>query len=112
MTRLKNLTASLLVLVLACAVATPVLAAEGPKVNINSADAAQLALLPRVGPALAARIVEHRETNGPFESTADLVLVRGIGEKTYSLMEPYLATEGETSLTEKVRGTQPASDEG
>ena len=45
--------------------ALPALAADG-KVNVNTASATQLAMLPRVGPAVADRIVEHRTKNGPF----------------------------------------------
>ena len=82
----------------------PALAADAPKVvNLNEADAAQLALLPRVGPALAARIVEYREANGKLEQTEDLILVRGIGEKTFALLEPFVTVKGETTLTEKVK---------
>lgn len=55
-------------------------AADG-KVNINTADAAALDTLPRVGPALAKRIIEWRETNGAFRSVDDLLGVSGIGEK-------------------------------
>ncbi|HKV10523.1 MAG TPA: helix-hairpin-helix domain-containing protein [Thermoanaerobaculia bacterium] len=75
----------------------------GKKVNINSADATQLALLPRVGPSVAQRIVEFRKENGPFKSPDDLMLVRGIGEKTYALIKPYVAVSGETTLKEKVK---------
>jgi competence ComEA-like helix-hairpin-helix protein len=77
-------------------------AAASGVVNINTATAEQLALLPRIGPAVAARIVEFREQNGTFESTADLILVRGIGDRTFELIEPYVTITGETSLREKV----------
>lgn len=53
------------------------------KVNINTADAATLDTLPRVGPAMAARIIEWRETNGRFSSVEDLMNVTGIGDKTF-----------------------------
>ena len=86
-------------------------AAEG-KVNINEASAEQLALLPRVGPAVAQRIIDFREQNGSFESITDLMLVRGIGEKTFEGLEPYLALSGETTLSEKVRPTRRSSGEG
>lgn len=65
---------------------TPVAApgtTAGGLVNINTADAATLDTLPRVGPAMAARIIEWRETNGPFASIDDLTSVTGIGEKTF-----------------------------
>lgn len=77
-------------------------AAKAPVVNINTADAAELAYLPRVGPALSQRIVDFREENGKFGEPADLMLVRGIGERTFELMEPWIATEGETTLDQKV----------
>ncbi len=87
-------------------------AADKQKViNINDASASQLALLPRVGPSLSARIVEFREENGKFKAPADLMLVRGIGEKTFQLMEPYVAVSGETTLSEKVRGALAQSDD-
>ena len=69
---------------------------------INTADAAELAYLPRVGPARSQRIVDFREENGKFGEPADLMLVRGIGERTFELMEPWIATEGETTLDQKV----------
>lgn len=91
--------------------ALPGYAAEGRRVvNINSANAEQLALLPRVGPSVAQRIVDFRKENGPFKSPEDLMLVQGIGEKTYQLLKPYLAVSGETTLKEKVKASRPASD--
>ena len=110
----QRLVAALVAFVVAAG-ALPAVAAAAPagKVNINSADAEQLSLLPRVGPSIAQRIVEHREENGSFEALEDLMLVRGIGEKTFERMEPYLALEGETTLTEKVRSPRrPAAGDG
>jgi competence protein ComEA len=57
-------------------------AASG-KVNINAADAAALETLPRVGPALAQRIIAWREANGRFSAIEDLMSVTGIGGKTF-----------------------------
>lgn len=54
------------------------------KVNLNTADAAALETLPRVGPALAARILAWREANGRFTSIEDLLGVSGIGDKTFA----------------------------
>lgn len=53
------------------------------RVNLNTADAAALETLPRVGPALAARILQWREANGRFAAIEDLMQVTGIGEKTF-----------------------------
>jgi len=93
------------------AAALPAAAApKGNSVNVNSADAGQLALLPRVGPSVAQRIVDYRKKNGPFKSSDDLMLVQGIGEKTYQLIKPYVATAGETTLKEKVKAGKASSD--
>lgn len=51
------------------------------RVNLNTADATQLDTLPRIGPAMAQRILEWRETNGRFTSVEDLLAVPGIGDK-------------------------------
>ena len=53
------------------------------KVNINTADAAALETLPRVGPAMAERILAWRDENGRFSAIEDLMSVTGIGEKTF-----------------------------
>lgn len=101
MTRRKR-TALLAVTLLSLLAALPAGAADGV-VNINTADAAGLALLPGVGPSTAGRIVEFRTENGKFESPTDLMLVRGIGERSFERMRPYVTIEGETTLSEKVR---------
>ena len=61
-----------------------------PRMNLNVATASQLERLPRIGPALSGRIVAYREAHGGFRQVADLVAVRGIGEKTLARVEPYL----------------------
>lgn len=50
-------------------------------VDLNAADAATLETLPRVGPALAERILAWRTENGRFTSIEDLLAVPGIGDK-------------------------------
>lgn len=62
-------------------------AAAQPLVNINTASAEELDVLPGVGPATAVAIVEDREANGPFSSPEDLMRVSGIGEKKYARLE-------------------------
>jgi len=107
--RRTRLTALLLALAFAVA-ALPAVAAEAKGVNVNTATVEQLQLLPNVGPAVAARIVEHREKNGPFKAAEDLMLVRGIGEKSFEKLRPYVATSGPTTLTEKVRLPRAAAE--
>lgn len=59
-------------------------AAEDGRVSLNQADAAELDTLPRIGPALAQRIIDWREANGPFTDVAQLHDVAGIGDAVYS----------------------------
>ncbi len=53
------------------------------KVNINTADAAELERLPGIGPTLAERILAYRERNGGFKSIEELKKVSGIGDKKF-----------------------------
>ena len=79
-------------------------AAVSGVVNINSADASQLALLPRVGPKAAERIIAYRTEHGPFKKTSDLMQVKGIGAKTFEGLSQYVSVEGKTTLSSKVHG--------
>ena len=72
-------------------------------VNINTAGAAELALLPRIGEKAAQRIIDYRQANGPFKKAADLMQVKGVGAKTFELISPYVAVSGATTLNTKVR---------
>jgi competence protein ComEA len=63
------------------------------KININTASQSELELLPRVGPALAKRIIEYREQHGPFKSAKELDNVKGIGEATLAKLEPLVTVE-------------------
>jgi competence protein ComEA len=80
-------------------------AAEGEpqkQVNINQASATELARLPRVGAKLADRIVAHRAQHGAFKRIEDLMEVKGVGEKMFAGLKPYLSVSGATTLAEKV----------
>jgi len=72
-------------------------------VNINSADAAQLAMLPRVGAKAAERIIAYRTEHGPFKKTSDLMQVKGIGAKTFERLSQYVSVEGKTTLSAKIQ---------
>lgn len=58
------------------------------RVDVNHAEAWELACLPSVGPAMADRIISERERGGPFRGPDDLKRVRGIGEATVAQLEP------------------------
>jgi competence protein ComEA len=61
------------------------------RINVNTASVDQLTALPGVGPKLAARIVEQRQKSGAFRSTQELMSVKGIGEKNFAKLEPWLS---------------------
>ena len=64
-----------------------------PPVDINSATAEELQLLPAIGPVLAKRIVNYRAEHGSFPSINALDDVYGIGPKTLEKLQYYLQIE-------------------
>lgn len=61
------------------------------RVDINQASAAELTLLPGIGPVRARRIIEERERGGPFSSALSVSRVKGIGPKTAQRLAPFVA---------------------
>jgi competence protein ComEA len=66
----------------------PPLPREPACLDLNQADVAALTTLPGVGPALAERIVAHRQQVGRFASLDDLMRVRGIGPALVERLRP------------------------
>ncbi len=62
-------------------------------VNLNTATAQQLELLPGIGPALAQRIIEERARRGSFKSVDDLDKVKGIGPRTLAKLRPLVRVD-------------------
>lgn len=65
---------------------------RGALVNLNTASAEELESLPEVGEVTADRIIEYRETNGPFRSIDDLVHVQGISTRTIDGLRDLVTT--------------------
>lgn len=70
------------------------LAAAAP-LNLNRVDAADLAALPGIGPAMAERIVQDRTRHGPYANLDALTRVRGIGPATLARLRPALRVDAE-----------------
>jgi hypothetical protein len=75
-------------------------------------------MLPRIGEKVATRVLDYRKTHGPFAKPESLMEVKGIGEKLFLTLKPYLAVSGPTTLAAKVHlgsssgkrgGSPPAS---
>ena len=99
-----------LVVILIASLCTAAFADTVPGVvNINTADAAQLANLPRVGAKAAQKIVDYRKEHGAFHKTTDLMQVKGFGQKRYDKLSAYLTVDGKTTLTEKVAAPRKSS---
>ncbi|MCL1881584.1 MAG: helix-hairpin-helix domain-containing protein [Oscillospiraceae bacterium] len=64
-------------------------------ININTATLDELQRLPRIGPAIALRIVEYRELHGGFLYLEEIMQVSGIGEATFENIQNYIYIEGE-----------------
>jgi competence protein ComEA len=63
-------------------------------IDINRAGAADFEKLPGIGPELAHRIVTYRKKHGPFRRIEDLLAIRGIGEKKWRAIRPYVRVDG------------------
>lgn len=104
--RIRRLVASGLAIALALLMQTGVVvaatkAAPAGKVDLNKATVEQLTTLPGIGPAIAARIVQHREKQGAFGSVEELMNVRGIGEKSFEKLRPYVTVGGSTPASKR-----------
>ena len=66
---------------------------EVHRVNINTADSAELILLPGIGEKLARRIIAYREENGSLAAPEELLQVSGIGEATLENFRAYITFE-------------------
>lgn len=66
--------------------------------NINAADVSDFQMFSDIDLQTASNIVTFRNTNGPFSSIEDLLMVSGITEKTFSKIRDNLVIEGESTL--------------
>lgn len=79
-------------------------------VNLNTATAKELELLPGVGPKTAKLIVEYRGKQ-PFKTPAEVVKVKGIGKATYNKIKNHITVSGPSTLA-VVGAKKPSSGGG
>jgi competence protein ComEA len=63
------------------------------KININTASIEELDTLPRIGKALAQRIVDYRANQGPFKGIEDIKNVKGIGDALFENLKDLITVE-------------------
>jgi len=63
------------------------------KININTATLDELTKLPRIGPAIARRIIAYRTENGSFSTPEEITGVKGIGPKTYQKLQAFITVK-------------------
>src|SRR5918996_6427874 len=64
--------------------------AVGERIDLDRADVTEITRLPRIGPALAQRIVTWRTEHGPFGSLERLDSVPGVGPRLLETIRPYV----------------------
>jgi len=64
---------------------------KSASININKASQKELESLPGIGPVYAQRIIEYRQSRGPFKSKEEIKEVKGIGEKTFSKIKDLIS---------------------
>ena len=60
---------------------------QSEKININTASLEELDKITGVGPIIGQRIIDYRNTNGPFQKIEDIKNVKGIGDVTFEKMK-------------------------
>jgi competence protein ComEA len=89
-------------LALALCLALPLCAGEqvpAKPININAASVTELMQLPKVGQKTAERIVSFRKQHGNFKRIEEIMNVKGIGEKSFSKLKPFLTLGGNSAPT-------------
>ena len=62
-------------------------------INLNTADVAELDILPGIGPALAQRIIDWRDEHNGFAIVEDITKVKGIGDSIFQNIKDLVVVE-------------------
>lgn len=68
-------------------------AAQSDQININTADQKALESLPKIGPAIAQRIIDYRVANDGFKTIENIKNVKGIGDKIFEQIKNQIRVE-------------------
>lgn len=112
MKRFRMLTAIVMVMSLVFCFSGQLWAGEAGQVNINTASAEELATLKKVGLKTANRIIEYRSSVSMFKAPAEVMNVKGIGEKIYELNKDRIVVGdnvGPAQKTDKTLGRLDSS---
>ena len=79
-------------------------------INLNSATVTELMQLPKVGAKTAELIIKFRKEHGGFRRSEELMNVKGIGEKSFVKLKPYLSVgAGSVNAVNAVNTVEAAS---
>ena len=81
----RSVLAIFVALTLVCTFSFSAYASIKTKVNINTASVKELSTLNKIGEKYSQRIVEYRNTMGPFEKPEDIMKVKGISNKVFEM---------------------------
>ena len=80
---------------------------DNHSIDINHADSTALVGLPGIGPITARKIIDYRNKYGPFPDLKSLRNVKGIGEKKFAKILPYLTRTSRVNLKSKAIPMDP-----
>ena len=84
----------------AAAPGAPTIAGQSAKIDLDIATEAEIEKLPRIGPAMAKKIVANRDSLGPFKALENLRRVKGLGPATLKLLSDLVEFSGRRPLAQ------------
>jgi len=91
----RSVMAILAILALVCTFSFSAYASTNEKVNINTASVKELATLQKIGPKYSQRIIDYRNSMGPFKAPEDIMKVKGISIKTFEMNKERIVVKDE-----------------